>query len=776
MRRLSLLSFLSASLVALSLGGAAQAAPGLVTRSGAFQADGASAAAGSAALERAARRVLDDQVEASRGLSLVAGRAAALATGDRVVKLRQVHMGLPVVHRGAAVTFRGASARLVSARLETDLPSDVTPQIGEAAAADIAAKRTGLAVAKGQIALALWPTPEGVKLAWATGAEAIPGVPYQPVTVIDAKTGEIIYVYNAIKELDLSKVYPSNPVKSPDLADVTLPVGAGETALQNELVQSLNCIDQKTVKKVNIMGFALDVHTCDLLQTAVPDANGDYFIAPGADDDPEDAFSEISMFHHVNKAYALFRGWDPALNVNGGAAIPTVSNLRIPQGFDTFDLNKIKDPNLPLQPFQNAFFSPANPIFSAVFGLNGSAMWFGQGPVNDYSYDGDVVYHEFTHAVVEATVQLVGTPHMDEYGTSFSPGGMNEGLADYFSSAITGDGDVGEYASQDFFPGSTAIRSLTNPDACPGDIGGEVHQDATLFSGSIWDVRVTLEASDQAKLDQAVFAAMNAAPTGDLSYEDMAALIIEQAKTIVGDPAAQALSEAFTKRGLLPRCTRILEFTGTTLKGPKDLYDLWFAPGTQTTGAKNQAGKWTPGVVQVHYALPANTVKLDVEIEEVKINTGGGFGGGTPFTPKFLVRFGKEPIQFTYKPTNTTEDVLAIDATPAGSTYTATVDVPAGTTDVYVMVGSIGDTDGAYTDFTMSATVGEPPGTGGAGGTGAGGAGGAEGGAGGTGGDGNDVSVEGCGCSTPGGGAPEGAAFAAFAALGLIAARRRRRG
>jgi hypothetical protein len=133
------------------------------------------------------------------------------------------------------------------------------------------------------------------------------------------------------------------------------------------------------VRPVDFMGFELDVHTCDLLQTALPDVNGDFLIPPAEDDDPEDAFAEVSMFHHANRAYELFRSWSPTLELNGGQPLPTVSNLRIPQGFDTFDLADIANPDLPLVPFQNAFFAPANPIFSTVFGLNGAAMWFGRG-------------------------------------------------------------------------------------------------------------------------------------------------------------------------------------------------------------------------------------------------------------------------------------------------------------------------------------------------------------------------------------------------------------
>ncbi|MBK6513589.1 MAG: hypothetical protein IPG04_05540 [Polyangiaceae bacterium] len=772
MRSIRSLSFLSASLVALTLGGAASAAPGLITKRGPFPAEGAAEASSHPLLERAARKVVGDQLELSRGLSFGQAKVVELSRGDRVVKLRQLHKGLPVVHRGVAVTFSGGVARLVSARLESELPDDVTPDVSSELAAAVAEERTGLPVVSDQIALALWPTPDGVRLVWALGA-AIPGMPYQPVTVVDAKTGEIIYVYNAVVSLNQAEVFPSNPEKSPVVEAVTLPVGAGETTLQNELIQSLNCIDQQTVRPVDFMGFELDVHTCDLLQTALPDVNGDFLIPPAEDDDPEDAFAEVSMFHHANRAYELFRSWSPTLELNGGQPLPTVSNLRIPQGFDTFDLADIANPDLPLVPFQNAFFAPANPIFSTVFGLNGAAMWFGQGPVNDYSYDGDVVYHELVHAVVNATIQLVGTPHMDEFGASPAPGSMNEGLADYFSSALTGDGDVGEYASKDFAPGSVAIRQLTNDDSCPSAIGGEVHQDATLFSGAIWDVRVGLDAADQASLDEAVFAAMNAAPTGDLSYEDLADLIIEQAGTLVDAATADALTAAFTTRGVLPRCSRILEYEDGGLSGPAALQGLWFALGTQTTGATNPAGDWTPGVVQVHASLPPGSTQLDIAITNVPLGSTGLGGQGTPFAPKFLVRFGADPITFTYGPTETNADVAVVEAAEDGSLFVGSVAVPEGATELHVMVVSIGQLDGAYTDLTLTATTG-PTGEGGAGGGGTGGS--SEGGSGAGGNPLEDGDDDGCDCrasagSTSGG----GAAIAALALVGLVASRRRRR-
>lgn len=767
------LSCLAAGLLSLCIGGEALAAgSGFVSRTGRFPAAGSS-------FEAAARRLANEQLPGASSLGFDVGRVVTLRSGERVVKLRQMHQGLPVVDRGVAVTFAADGAgRLVSASLEEDLPSSITPAISAADAVSIARGRTGLPSDPAQAVLAIWPTPDGARLAWGVEGAQLIGLPYLPVVIVDAQSGEILFHHNAIESLNAASVFPSNPVKSPSTVPVVLPVGEGKVTLENDLVQSLSCIDKHSLK--SIPGIPIKIHSCDLLQTATPDANGDYLNLPGDDKDPEDTFSEISMFHHVNRAYDFFRAFDPKLDVNVGSAIPTVSNLRIPDGFQTQDPVKLSDPNLPLVPFQNAFFAPQNPLFSAVFGISGGAMWFGQGPLKDYSYDGDVIYHEFTHAVVNVTLKLVGTSHMDEFGASASPGAMNEGLADYFSSALTGDGDVGEYASQDFAPGSTAIRSLTNPDACPAYIGGEVHQDATMFSGSLWDARKALSAEKQALFDAAVFTAMNSAPNGNLGYEDFAKLLLAAiTASPLGQPVADSLSAAFTARGLLPRCERILEYSGKPLSGPADLQGLWFAPGTQTNGVKSASG-YTPGVVQIHGALPAKTTKLTVDFTQYDIGGGGLGQGGTPFKPQVLVRFGADPIQFTYKPLKASADALVVDPVKGSAglgktAFSAALDVPADAGSVYVMIVSAGQLDGAYTALSLTTEQSTEMGTGGAGGSTSTTSGSTTTtGAGGSGGDGSQE-IGGCGCALPASEGDTRPALAVMAALGLAAARRRRR-
>ncbi|MDW8251089.1 MAG: MYXO-CTERM sorting domain-containing protein [Myxococcales bacterium] len=693
-----------------------------------------------AKLEAASRALLRERIDTRLGLG--EARHLQLSNGEQVVKMKQVHRGLPVAMGGASVTFAADGvARLVGATLEDSLPEDVTPAFSKEVAAAKASETVGFPLSPTGAMLAIWPGAEGGRLAYVVSGRPIPSLPLAPVVVLDAKSGEVMVRFDAATALNKAKIYPSNPLKSPTLEEVTLPVKQGEKNLVNDFVVARNCIDEKEVKDINFGGFNLKAHICSLLQKAEADENGDFLIDPPASDtEPEDAFSEVSIFYHTNRMLERIRSYAPNFEAQSGA-IEAIANLRIPQGFDTFDLAKIGDPNLPLQPFQNAFFAPNNPIFSQIFGIQGGAMWFGQGPKRDYAYDGDVVYHEFMHAVVNATIQLVATPHLDTYGVSMSPGGMNEALADYFSSVLTGDADVGEYASTDLAPNQKSIRSLSDADSCPSAIGGQVHQDATLFSGGLWDLRITLSPSDQNKLDAAVFSAMNSAPSGDLGYEDLAKLILEAVKASMGQEMANKLTEAFTKRGVLPSCTRILEHTNKAVFGPAKLLSSWFSLGTSTTGISKG---FNPGVVQFHKKLDPGTTRLVVTFKKSAISSVGGAGnpfggGGTPFSPVVGVNFGA-PITFTLKPYKAIETLVTAEPKLDKTTYTVSFDVPAGTSDAYVMISNKGQQDGAFTAVDLLVEA-DPPAGGAGGEAGAGGS--EQAGAGGSG--GSDISPSGAG-------------------------------
>ncbi len=290
---------------------------------------------------------------------------------------------------------------------------------------------------------------------------------------------------------------------------------------------------------------------------------------------------------------------------------------------------------------------------------------------------------------------------------------MNEGLADFFSSAIAGDGNTGEYASADLGSGKAAIRELDNTDSCPGNIAGEVHYDSTLFSGGLWKARKALTTdADKKKYDVSVYKAMRStAAKGNLGYGDFVKLVIEVLKTDLPS-SATTLEAEMTTRGVLPECSRIFDAKNGAINPPKGsgYESLGFATyGTTYVGK----AKLAPGSIQAKLDL-TNAAKVIVSFSSRSeaAFAGGIFGGGgTPFSPVLLVKY-NEPLQWVTKGALTSN----ADATFEGDTLPTTnlnsrveIDVPEGTTSVYVQVGNSGQSNGQVGDLTITSVAGVTP-------------------------------------------------------------------
>ena len=708
--------------------------------------------------------------------ALVATTTERFGDGETVVRFEQTHRGLPVIGRGGAVrlTSRGEEL-LTTIDLEEDLPS-VVPSVTAASAAAIAAKRAPGVITADDAHLVVWPlSGGGSRLAYAILPQIPAGIPTAPRIIIDAQTGKVLESRDMLR-FAKATVHRSNPTKSPALESLDLaltPSAAAAGHLTNDFLSSSNCIDRKSVRDLSVSGFKAKVHVCDIEQVATADLEGNYVFAPtdvaGAIESRTDNYAEVSMYYHSAKAYEFFRTLQgaPDAQVVIDKPLRVIANLQIPAGISSGNFAAAADPNTPLETFQNAFFSPAGgglgAIFQQLYGFKGGALWFGQGPQRDYAYDGDVVYHELAHAVVDKTLKL-GAWHLDARGAIDAPGAMNEGLADYFSSAITGDPDVGEYASKDITSGgSNVIRTLTNEDNCPTHVIGEVHYDSTLFSGALWQARSSLPEADRSKFDAALYKAMRTNPgRGDLGYDDLAKLFVATLGTDL--PAgATALTTAMTARGVLPSCERIVTPKNGSVKAVVGLIGGFVSPGFQSVP---QAGDLVPGIIQVH-ATPAATDGTLVVSFTAKASSGGGNplgGGGTPFTPVALVKFGKA-ITWTVSRGSAAHDADKVLDMTTGSRPSATFEVPAGTTDVFIQIANKGDSDGAYDNLTVELTpaaaepapvadpVSDLPPSGG-----------------------TTESTSGCGCSTPGHSSslPVGGLVAALA-LSAGALRRRRR-
>lgn len=666
-------------------------------------------------VEARSRAVLAKTLPALVASSLVTGDITRFGDGDTIVRFEQSHLGLPVIGRGVAVrtSARGQPiATVVDLEPREALPVEANTAISPEVAAKTASSRFAIGAASRDAHLIFWPTLDrGPRLAYAVVPAVPAGIPSAPRTIVDAKTGEVLEARDMIT-FAKATVYELNPMKTPATASLDLALtpsteGAG-ASLTNPFLQASNCIDKKSVKQTTAFGAPLSLHVCDLEQVAKANSSGDFVYSPadaaGSAAARTDAFSEVSIYYHAAKAYSFFRGLqgDPNAQVVLDKPLRVVANLQIPAGLLSGNIAKAGDPNLPLEPFQNAFFAPAQGglggLFQQLYGFSSGALWFGQGPNRDYAYDGDVVYHEFGHAVVEATLKLGGW-HVDPRGAIDAPGAMNEGLADYFSSAITGDPDVGEYAATDLGGGSV-IRSLANEDRCPAALIGEVHFDSTVFSGALWQARQSLSSeTDRRKFDAALYKAMRTNPgRSDLGFGDLITLMLTTLQTDL--PAGGAALDAAAKaRGLLPSCdrVRVLE-SGAVIRSAEKRIGF-AAPGTQSVNIKGVA----PGILQVRAALPANTGAVVVSFTARTGGAGGG-GGARPFSPVVLAKLG---AAITWDPKKGHDADATIDAKLAASgagTTSVTIPVPAGATAdaIYVQIANTGESDGAYDDVSVS--------------------------------------------------------------------------
>jgi MYXO-CTERM domain-containing protein len=661
---------------------------------------------------RAVLRRID--ATASR-VNLVPAGVTQASDGDRFVSFTQQHLGLPVV--GAGVTVRldaQGVATLVSDRTTRTLPTSATPAVSAREARAACTKRTGLAATEAGTKLAFrMVDAEEARLVYSV--RLAPRFPHviAPQALVDAQTGEILELRDLAVRAK-AQSYETNPLKS-SLALRDLAIAPSSNKLECDVLESFNCVDDKRVESVDFgFGAPTDVHVCSMTKTAVANASGDFVYTPNdVASDPArnaDEFSEVTMYYHATKAYAFFRALrgEPNAQVVNDKPLRTVSNLMIPAGVQGGDFSKIGDPNVPLEPFQNAFFSPGGEgdLFSTLYGFTGGSMWFGQGPVHDYSYDGDVVYHEFTHGVVDATLKL-GAWTRDAQGASAAPGAMNEGLSDYFAAAISGDPDVGEYASKDIDASMNVIRTLANTDTCPGKVGGQVHHDSTFWSGAVWAARMAVPEANRTAFDRAVYKTMLANPNrSSLGFEEMTELLLATLATDL--PAGKtALEASMRARGALPACDRSIAFDGRPVDGPAGLGGYFMAPGRQDLVSFRPVA---PGVMTFAYTLPAYTKTVTLSFN-VRAGGGGGspFGGGTPFAPVVFARF-DETIAWAKEGSNlVATGATQLTPTKAGSDYTITFDAPEGAKVVYVQVANSGQSSGMYRALTFRSTQGEPP-------------------------------------------------------------------
>lgn len=435
----------------------------------------------------------------------------------------------------------------------------------------------------------------------------------------DAVSGRPITARRAFRNAQ-ARVYDPNPVVNPTLLTVELQELNSTTNLDGRLARA----------------YACSTSECrSLARHAVPDAAGNYLYDP---DEPSltDPFSEASAYYHIDKVNRWFEdvlGY--AFSCNGHRWVTGIVNLDY-----------------------------ANAMYGDIDGDRCGDVLTGQGTI-DFAYDGDVIYHEFTHGIVDDVAGLRGWAR-DSLGPDYSTGGLNEGYADYFSCTLSGDPDLGEYMSREGLGGELGTRHAVNDNTCPLSLEGESHGDGKIWLGTLWEIRTAIGA---AKADELAFGALQSlSETAD--FDEAGRALVATAARMVAAGTMTAADQAEVERivgerGLID-CIRII-----------DLYD-------PDTGESFRASNISPGLdeyggwvdeffsgVQYRIRTPTNAFRVSFVFTPVP---------GLPVDPNCYDLYARqgEPIHFSYAGWDMTIDGydLVVTGNPDAVTLATWTDPP----------------------------------------------------------------------------------------------------
>lgn len=173
----------------------------------------------------------------------------------------------------------------------------------------------------------------------------------------------------------------------------------------------------------------------------------------------------------------------------------------------------------------------------------------GKGGVDD-AEDAEVIVHEYGHSVQDG--QVAG------FGTNLESGSIGEAFSDYLAIVVTSwaagsptlapeacvaDWDAVSYTRT----APHCLRRVDGTKHYPEDVIGEVHADGEIWSRALWDIHGSLGDTVASTLivdAQFAFAV-------DTSFRDAALATVAAAQRLYGAGAANAVTAAFTARGIL---------------------------------------------------------------------------------------------------------------------------------------------------------------------------------------------------------------------------------
>lgn len=436
-------------------------------------------------------------------------RSVSEVAGTTYVRYDATYLGRRILGAQVAVSVRDGAVRHVASGLRPFAGAVPGPVIDGRAAtrAVVEASRrdAGAPVERAWLPLSgelvpVWLVPQ---------REVAPA--RQWIYLVEATTGTVLWRQDQILAAD-GFVYDPNPVVSHgEVSRVELPRLTTGESLEGSRARAFQCVGETG----DCSGWGGDCITCGLAEHyALPDEDGNFLYPP---DEPNtaDPFAEVHAYYHTDRVNQWFEEHLSYARRCGTSRVMSVYVNYTVAGDS---------------------YSSANAFYGDSDGDGCGDITLGEGLGVDFSYDADVIYHEFTHGIVESTGGLgcypMGTCY-DELGLDWTALGLNEGYADYFSVSLTGDPDLGEHAGTAGSGGEGSIRTAENDRLCPFDLVGESHTDGEIWVGTGWQLR-ELVGADIA--DRIMLRTLEALPQ-DADYAEAAAALLESCRAELDDRA-----------------------------------------------------------------------------------------------------------------------------------------------------------------------------------------------------------------------------------------------
>ena len=428
--------------------------------------------------------------------------------------------GIPVYDAFISLNIRGDGVLQSLYSTYRDVtPGSETPALSEVAAEAIAVAGAEVQALRNTTTneLVWYPREDGTAtLAWKLMVYAS-----EPLgdflSLVDAQNGKLLLQENRIAFAEgTGLVYNPSPIQE-----------TGDTTLSDNGDQTNATLDAARVA-VTLLG--LDPDTGRL--------RGEYAdlvsLAGGKEFDPADEpsrdyqydrsdprFEQVVIYHAVDsiQRYIHSLGFDDDNEIpNGIRDFPTRAHAH---WFDT----------------QNSFYSTGD-----------DAIHFGDGGT-DHGEDGDVIIHEYGHAIQHNQNACWGGGEM---------GAMGEGFSDYLAASFyqsagdpdyqaTQDACVAEWSFSHRFTHPPCLRRVDGNKIYPRDKVNQVHADGEIWSRALWDLRAAVGATtaDQMILEHHFHLPCNA------TMPDAARELLATDLSLNDGVNEVAIRQAFCDRGIL---------------------------------------------------------------------------------------------------------------------------------------------------------------------------------------------------------------------------------